>query len=132
MKVKIYFFAALCLFSNVLIAQCDFDPVIDISPIDDDGIYCPGDMLVLSTQESDSYQWFYNFSNSNSGGTAFSGGDTQSIELSASDWAVVYFYVESTIDGCTEASPTVVWDGWVFGSPAISHPILLEYCYVEE
>ncbi|MFT5025150.1 MAG: hypothetical protein ACI9L7_001089 [Candidatus Azotimanducaceae bacterium] len=113
-------------------AQCDFDPTVTVSPQDDDGIYCPGDVLTLSTQESDSYQWFYNFSNNNSGGNAVSGGTTQSIELGASEWAVVYFYVESTINGCAEASPTVVWDGWVFNNPAVSHPAILTYCEGEE
>jgi hypothetical protein len=107
---------------------CDIEPLIDITPADIDDIYCPGDVITLSTQESDSYQWFYNFSNSNTGGTAVDGGSTQSIVLNATEWAVVYFYVESTIGECTVASPTVVWDAWNFLPPSISHPSLLDYC----
>ncbi|NND94468.1 MAG: T9SS type A sorting domain-containing protein [Flavobacteriales bacterium] len=119
------------LVDNISVPACDgceLEPVVDISPFDEDDIYCPGDVLILSTQVSDSYQWYYNFSDSNTGGTQFPGGTTQSIELSASEWAVVYFYVESTVGDCTVASPTVVWDGWNFLSPSISHPSLLEYC----
>jgi len=127
-QIKQVLLCIVTLSTSSLIAQCDFDPTIDLSPMNPDGIYCPGDILTLSTEESDAYQWFYNFSNSNIGGTAFSGGSTQSIEVNASEWAVVYFYVESTIEGCTEASPTVVWDGWVFNSPAISGPGQSEFC----
>ncbi len=119
------------LVDNISVPACDaceLEPVVDITPLDDDLIYCPGDILTLSTQESDSYQWYYNFSDSNTGGTPFPGGSTQTIEVNASEWAVVYFYVESTVGVCTVASPTVVWDGWNFLSPSISHPSLLEYC----
>ena len=100
--------------SNLLKSQCDFDVLIDMSPQVPDNIYCPNDSITLTTGALDSYQWFYNFSNSNTGGTQVSGGTNQSLTLPTGEWAVVYFYVEGTKDGCTEASATVVWDSWVW------------------
>ncbi len=109
-------------------AQCSFDPTVTVSPYDPDNVYCPDDVITLSTEAYDSYQWFYNFTNSNTGGTPVTGGTTQTIDVDAGTWAVVYFYVEATSNGCTEASPTVVWDAWVFLAPAISGPAGGDYC----
>lgn len=110
------------------IAQCSFTPTINVSPVDADGIYCPGDILTLSTQNYDDVNWFYNFSNSNSGGTAWPGGAGTSILVNATEWAVVYFYVVATDDGCSEASATVVWDGWNFLPPSIASSGQSSFC----
>lgn len=65
------------------------------------------------------------------GGTAWSGGTGSSISVNASEWAVVYFYVEVTDDGCTEASETVVWDAWNFLPPSIASSGQSTYCVGE-
>ncbi len=109
-------------------AQCDFDVIVEVQPDDDDNIYCPDDVIILSTGDFDSYQWFYNFSNSNTGGTPVAGGNQQSISINAGDWALAYFYVEATDDGCAEPSQTVVWDSWVFAGVVIAHDPQSEYC----
>jgi len=48
-----------CFIVGSLHSQCSFDPTVDVSPVDADNIYCPGDQITLSTQTYDSYQWFY-------------------------------------------------------------------------
>ncbi len=103
-------------------AQC----VEIISEIED--VYCPGDELTLTATEGfENYSWYYNFSNSNQGGTLFeTGGNT--ITLNASEWAVSYWYVEVDDAECTTPSSTVVWDSWVFAPIAISHESNTTFC----
>ncbi len=86
-------------------------------------LYCPGEEITLTaTSGFENYSWYYNFSNSNEGGQLLmESGSDNFITISASEWAVAYIYVEVDDANCTEPSPTVVWDSWVFGNIAISH-----------
>lgn len=108
--------------------QCDFDVEITISPEAPGNVYCPYDIVKFSTGDFDSYQWYYNFSNSNQGGTPVSGATESSLEIDAGVWGFAYFYVEATQDSCTEASPAVLMDSWVFLSPVIIHEPQSTYC----
>ncbi|MBK8339511.1 MAG: hypothetical protein IPK99_05630 [Flavobacteriales bacterium] len=93
-----------------LAAQCPFDPTVLWSG----QILCPGESTTLSTQPYDSYQWFKD-------GSAIPGATTQTIGVSAALDAGSSFHVVATNDGCTEASPPVLVDSWVFLLPAVMH-----------
>jgi len=85
-------------------------------------IFCPSQEITLTaTAGFENYKWYYNFSNENSAGTLYSETTDNSITLNASEWAVTYWYVETDDSECTEPSPTVVWDSWIFAPIAISH-----------
>ena len=108
--------------------QCNFDPTITADPANPDFTYCPGDLVTLSTEEYDSYQWYYNFTNSNTGGTLISGATEQQFVVDISSWGFAYFYVEATLDDCTEASPTQLIDSWVFLFPVIQSEGQSTFC----
>ena len=102
-------------------AQCTFDvPITVMNPVSNN-TYCPNDTVTLTTGQFDSYQWYYNVSsNTNTGGTPFQNGNTQTIKVPASQFALAYFYVVGTMNNCSEPSPeTKFWDSWTFSSVAI-------------
>lgn len=106
-----------------LSAQC---VEIDVHP--DQAIFCPEEEVTLTATEGyNTYHWYYNFSNSNEDGTLYESGD-QTLTLNANEWAMAYFYVEVDDPDCTTPSETVVWDGWVFQFPAISHDANTALC----
>ncbi|HMQ47603.1 MAG TPA: T9SS type A sorting domain-containing protein [Saprospiraceae bacterium] len=126
-----YFYALVfnCLVLDFGYSQCAFDVLITAIPMDDDGIYCSYDEVKLyATEDLISYQWYYNFSDSNTGGTAISGATESLFTVNVAEWGFAYFYVEATRDGCTEASPTQLIDSWVFLFPAIAHEPEDQYC----
>ena len=102
-------------------AQCTFDvPITVMNPVGNN-TYCPNDTVTLTTGQFDSYQWYYNFSsNTNTGGTPYQGGNTQTIKVPASQFALAYFYVIGTVNNCSEPSvETKFWDSWTFSPVAI-------------
>ncbi len=109
-------------------SQCNFDPTITVDPPDSDFVFCPGTLVTLSTEAYDSYQWYYNYSNSNTGGTLIEGAIGQQFALDVSFWGFAYFYVEATKDGCTEASPAQYIDSWVFLNPVIQSDGQSDFC----
>ena len=89
-------------------AQCDFDPTIDPAA----PILCPEEQAVLSTQVYDSYQWYKN-------GQPINGATDQTHVVTAFNDAGYSFSVEATLNGCTEMSPEILVDGWVFLPPFV-------------
>lgn len=101
-------------------SQCSFDVPAMIQPTVDGNIYCTYDTITLSTPDTfETYQWYYNFSNSNQGGTPINGATTQNYTTTAGEFGFVYFYLEGTKDNCTEASSTILIDTWAFLSPVV-------------
>ncbi|MFN2429665.1 MAG: T9SS type A sorting domain-containing protein [Cryomorphaceae bacterium] len=98
-------------------AQC-----LEITTSPEAELFCPDEEITLTASDGfESYTWYYDFSNENSDGTLYEETDVNTLTLNASEWAVTYWYVETDDPGCTEPSPTVVWDGWIFAPIAISH-----------
>lgn len=108
--------------------QCNFDPVISVNPFNPDFVYCPGEVVLLSTEEYDAYQWYYNFDGSNTGGTPINGANGQQFAVDISFWGFAYFYVEATLAGCTEASPAQIIDSWVFLPPVVQSEGQTTFC----
>lgn len=110
---KYYFILILFLtfIPNNGFAQCTFDPVVT-----GDTMLCPNAIGVLTTQNYDTYQWYKRAFPS---GTAIpvSGGISQTLTIDAANDAGYYFKVEATLNGCTEMSPEVLVDGWLFLPP---------------
>ena len=103
-----------------LSAQCSFDVPSMIMNTVANNTYCPNDSVTLTTDQFDSYQWYYNVSsNINTGGTPFPNGNTQTIKVPASQFALSYFYVVGTVGNCSEPSETKFWDSWTFSPVAI-------------
>ena len=116
-------------FSPSATAQCTFTPTINVDPLDPDNLYCPGDFVTLSTEAYSSYQWYVNFSDSNTGGTPIPAATQQSYLVDVSFWGFGYFYVEATDEmGCTEASATALIDSWAFLNPVIQSSGETEFC----
>jgi hypothetical protein len=65
------------------------------------------------TQQYDSYQWYKN-------NNPIAGATNQFYVVSENDM-LKNFKVAATLDGCTETSPAVVVDGWVFLLPYVIH-----------
>lgn len=92
-------------------AQCAFDPTVT-----GDTLLCPNDIGQLATQVYDSYQWY---KRPLFGGPAapVTGATSQTLAIDAANDAGFYFKVEATLNGCTEMSPEVLVDSWVFLLP---------------
>lgn len=91
-------------------AQCPFDPTIEPA----NPILCPNASIDLVTQPYDAYQWYKD-------GSPINGATGQSLGVAYSTDAGSEFHVEATLNGCTELSPTVLVDGWVFLLPFVIH-----------
>lgn len=89
-------------------AQCPFDPTIDPPAL----ILCPSESATLSTQPYDAYQWYKD-------GNPIPGAIGQTLAVSAFNDAGSSFSVSATLNGCTETSPSVLVDGWVFLLPYV-------------
>lgn len=110
-------------------AQCSFDVTVSLSPIVENNVYCPYDTVKLSTAGNfDTYQWYYHFTNSNTGGTAISGATSPTLDIPIAEWGFAYFYVVASLNGCSEPSPAVIVDSWAFLSPAIASEPQSTYC----
>ncbi|HKK38251.1 MAG TPA: T9SS type A sorting domain-containing protein [Cryomorphaceae bacterium] len=123
MKFKHLPFIVFAVFSITGFSQC-----IEITTDPSQDIFCPGDELTLTaTPGYDSYTWYYNFQNSTEDGNFYETGDN-SITLNAAEWAVSYWYVTVEDAACTDPSPTVVWDSWIFAPIAIAHDFPTAFC----
>ncbi|MBR9921673.1 MAG: T9SS type A sorting domain-containing protein [Bacteroidetes bacterium] len=92
-------------------------------------IYCPGDIVKLLTEAGyDSYSWYYNFTNSNQGGTLLTTSEDPQISFNISDIGFAYFYVLAESADCIGQSEPVVVDSWVFLLPVIQSSGQSEYC----
>ncbi len=91
-------------------AQCPFDPSIQPDPV----LLCPNASEVLMTQPYDSYQWYKD-------GQPIPGAVQQGHMVNANTDGGSSFTVECTLEGCTEMSPPVLVDGWVFLLPYVMH-----------
>lgn len=95
-------------------AQCDHTPTVET---EGDFILCPTEVIQIFTQEYDSYQWFKK---------SFSGTEWEIIPGETSQFLDVvqgvddlfYFNVATTLNSCSETSPEVLIDSWVF-SPMV-------------
>ena len=92
-------------------AQCSFDPTVS-----GDTLLCPNATGLLTTQVYDSYQWY---KRPLFGGPAVpvAGATNQTLIIDYSNDAGFYFSVQATDSGCTEMSPEVLVDGWLFLLP---------------
>jgi hypothetical protein len=93
--------------SATLVAQCEFDPVITPGEV----ILCPQETVTLEVGDFDSYIWFQD-------GQAVGTGATHQVDYFNSGST---YTVQVTLDGCTETSPGVLVDGWVFLPPFVIH-----------
>jgi Secretion system C-terminal sorting domain len=98
---------------TIVFAQCAHDPRVT-----GDTLLCPNATGVLTTQAADAYQW-----NSRPFGgitiSPVSGATSQSLPIGPND-LLFYFSVDVTLAGCTEQSPEVLVDGWLFLLPYVS------------
>jgi hypothetical protein len=88
-------------------AQCTFNPIITPTSLS----LCPNQTDTLWTQQADSYQWFKS-------GTPISNSNQRFLLVNQVQDAGSTFIVSSTINGCSEASPSVLVSA--FSIPAIS------------
>jgi hypothetical protein len=75
-------------------------------------ILCPGAADTLWTQSYQAYQWYKN--------GVLQPGDTLRYRRVSSVDAGSMFSVDATLNGCTERSPQVMVDGWVFLMPVVA------------
>ncbi|MBK9289619.1 MAG: T9SS type A sorting domain-containing protein [Flavobacteriales bacterium] len=97
------------LLATPLLAQCPFDPTITPPA----PILCPNDVVMLTTQVYESYQWYKE-------GIAVPGAVFQNLGVGYVD-AGYTFTVLATLDSCSEMSPPVLVDGWAFLPPYVIH-----------
>lgn len=108
---------------HTLFAQCVFDSTITSDPILSGGneIQCSDQEIVFTAPAGyDSYQWKYKFSPTGTA-TNFDGETNNSLSIIAGDLGFGYVFVTITDSGCTEASNDIMFDTFIFVSPAISH-----------
>ena len=106
MKTYIYTALLMCI-SAITKAQCTFNPIITPSSLS----LCPNQTDTLWTQQADSYQWFKS-------GTPISNSNQRFLLVNQVQDAGSTFIVSSTINGCSEASPSVLVSA--FSIPALS------------
>ena len=85
------------------VQECTQDPIVTPSDL----VLCPGATDTLFTQAADSYQWYRE-------GVALIGATDSFLVVDAFSAAGAQYSVETTVNGCTEMSPSVLVDGWVF------------------
>lgn len=120
---------ALLIGSPLGFAQCNFDVATSIQPVVADNIYCTYDTITLSASDTfETYQWYYNFSASNQGGTAITGATGRSFTTTAGELGFVYYYLEASRENCVEVSTPILVDTWFFLSPVIISYPQAQYC----
>ena len=97
-------------FSGSLAAQCSHDPTITPS----NPILCPFEPDTLWTQSYDSYQWYKD-------GELISGATNQYLVVDPANDVLASFTVEATVADCSELSPGVLVDSWLFLLPFVSN-----------
>jgi hypothetical protein len=106
--MKTYIYIALLICNSAIIkAQCTFNPIITPTSLS----LCPNQTDTLWTQQADSYQWFKS-------GTPISNSNQRYLLVNQVQDAGSTFIVSSTINGCSEASPSVLVSA--FSIPALS------------
>ncbi len=85
------------------VQNCAHNPLVTPTDL----VLCPSSSDTLYTQAADSYQWYRE-------GVALSGATDSFLVVDAFSAAGAQYSVESTLNGCTEMSPSVLVDGWVF------------------
>jgi hypothetical protein len=106
--MKTYFSIALLIcISAITNAQCTFNPIITPSSLS----LCPNQTDTLWTQQADSYQWFKS-------GTPIANSNQRFLLVNQVQDAGSSFIVSSTINGCSEASPSVLVSA--YSIPALS------------
>ena len=106
--MKTYLCIALLMCTFVISkAQCTFNPIITPTSLS----LCPNQTDTLWTQQADSYQWFKS-------GTPISNSNQRFLLVNQVQDAGSTFIVSSTINGCSEASPSVLVSA--FSIPALS------------
>jgi len=112
-------------------AQCPFDSTITSNPDLSGGnqVVCSDQVIVFTAPAGyDSYQWKYKFSASGTPSN-FPGETNNTLSIIAGDLGFAYVFVTITDDGCAEDSNDILFDTWVFQSPAISHDPNTTLCY---
>jgi hypothetical protein len=89
-------------------AQCVFNPTIFPNPL----ILCPFSSDTLWTQTYDAYQWYHE-------GDTIPGATNQFLVVDDFNYAGSRVSVDATLNDCTERSPQVLVDGWVFLLPVV-------------
>lgn len=121
------------LFGGIAIAQCPFDSTITSDPDLSGGneIQCSNQVIeFIAPAGYDSYQWKYKFSTSGSANN-FEGETSNTLNIIAGDLGFAYVFVTITEDDCTEDSNDIMFDTWIFQSPAIEHDPDTILCYGE-
>ena len=98
-----HFLLSIALIPTYAIAQCPFNATIEPTTL----ILCPNEQGELATQVYDSYQWYKD-------GSPIPDQTSQTLTVDQYTDAGYEFSVEVTLEGCTEMSPAVLVDGWVF------------------
>ena len=107
MKRLVLLIIGLCLYLFAY-TQCDHDPTIE-----GELVLCPNSSTTLSTQVYDTYQW-YKREYGEPNPSPIPGDTLQAISVNNPGDVLYYFSVETTLNGCTEFSPEVLVDGWLF------------------
>lgn len=130
---KLLLFTLLLLAGHAVHAQCSFDSTITSNPDLSGGneIQCSSQEIIFTAPAGyDSYQWKYKFSPTGTP-TNFAGETNATLSIIAGDLGFAYVFVTITDDSCTEDSNEIMFDTWVFGSPAISHDPDTILCFGE-
>jgi len=130
---RLLLFTVLLLAGHALYAQCSFDSTITSDPDLSGGneIQCSDQEIVFTAPAGyDSYQWKYKFSPTGTS-TNFDGETNNTLSIIAGDLGFAYVFVTVTDNGCTEDSNDIMFDTWIFGSPAISHDSDTVLCFGE-
>jgi hypothetical protein len=110
-----------------LIDSCDLD--LTLVPEVPGNVYCPQTSVLLKASEGfDTYFWYANTSNSNTGGSLIVNTVDPSLEIDVDDWGFSYFYVEAFNDTCEAVSPVTFIDTYVFLAPVIESSGVNTYC----
>ncbi|MCF6131693.1 T9SS type A sorting domain-containing protein [Flavobacterium wongokense] len=99
-------------------AQCSFDPTITGNRL----VCHDTDVVTLSTQTYDSYQWYrrewyWDTPNNPNPWVAVSGATNQTFTTNGASDFLFEFKVAVTLSGCTEDSPLELIDGFAYGLP---------------
>lgn len=119
--------------ANTLYSQCPYDSTITSNPDLGGGnqVQCSDQVIVFTAPSGyDSYQWKYKFS-TNGNPTNFPGETNSTLTITAGDLGFAYVFVTIIDNGCTENSNDIMFDTWIFGSPAISHDPDTVLCFGE-
>lgn len=118
---------------TLAIGQCSYDSTITSNPDLSGGnqIQCADQVIEFTASAGyESYQWKYKFSTTGSP-TNFEGETNNTLSIVAGDLGFAYIFVTITEDGCTEDSNEIMFDTWIFQSPAIEHDPDTTLCYGE-